>query len=84
MLLLGRNAGQREVGDSGAHKGLCREVWQIQQQLNGEPISLYFLVIARDGRGHQLWDTLYVFTSADQSTLQGYSKVIFMHINIET
>ena len=48
VLLLGRDAGQRDVWDGGKHGGPCREVRRIHQLLNQEPVSLNFLVIARD------------------------------------
>ena len=59
VLLLGRDAGQRDVWDASVHEGMCEEVWQIHEQLNHEMVYLCFLVIARDRKGpHQSRDTL--------------------------
>ena len=32
VLLVGRDAGQRDMWDAGAHEGLCREVWRIHKK----------------------------------------------------
>ena len=42
---LGRDAGQSDMRDAGAHEGLCGEVWGLHQQINHEPALLCFLVI---------------------------------------
>ena len=61
-LLLGIGAEHPDVWDAGAHEDLCGNVWPIQRQINHELVSLYFLVIAHDWRGHQFRDTLYLWS----------------------
>ena len=78
-LLLGRDAGQRDVWDAGTNEGICGEVWRIHQQWNHEPISLCFLVIARDWRGHQFRDTLYTTVYIHKAAEAGQTLQILIH-----